>query len=138
MEALLDQVRLLWHVLGQVADRLHEDEVTLGMRAVLEFLDREGPKAVPEVARSRRVTRQHIQALVNDLLELHLVVLDANPAHRRSALIRLTDEGQEAFRRMKRRERRFFDDLDLKARPGDLRQAAATLKAVREALERRS
>jgi DNA-binding MarR family transcriptional regulator len=138
MEALLDQVRLLWHVLGQVADRLHEDEqVTLGMRAVLEFLEREGPTAVPEVARSRRVTRQHIQALVNDLLELRLVVLDANPAHRRSALVGLTHEGQEAFRRMKRRERRFFDGLDLKARPSDLRRATETLKAVREAMEGR-
>lgn len=137
VEDLLEQVRLTWHVTVQAAERLHRDEpVTLGMRAVLEFLAQHGATAVPEVARSRHVTRQHIQALVNDLLELRLVSLADNPAHRRSALIRLTQEGRKAIERMKRRERRFFDALELQARPDALRQAAATLRVVREALGR--
>jgi DNA-binding MarR family transcriptional regulator len=135
LDELFDQVRLLWHVLVQTTERLHEDEpVTLGMRAVLEFLARQGPTAVPEIARSRQVTRQHIQALVNDLLELRLVSLDDNPAHRRSALVRLTAEGQRAIDRMKRRERQFLERLELEARPDDLRRAATTLSAVRKAL----
>ncbi len=135
IEDLLDQVRLLWHVTVQATERLHEDEpVTLGMRAVLEFLARDGPTAVPSIARSRHVTRQHIQALVNDLLEIRLVSLDDNPAHRRSALVRLTPDGQKAIERMKRRERQFLDGLQLKARPDDLRRASVTLSAVREAL----
>lgn len=139
LDDLLDQVRLLWHVLVQAAERLHEGErVTLGMRAVLEFLARNGPAAVPEIARRRQVTRQHVQALVNDLLELRLVTLDDNPAHRRSALVRLAPEGRKTIDRMQRRERRFFDDLELDAKPGDLRRAAATLSAVREALGGRS
>jgi len=135
LDELFDQVRLLWHVLVQTTERLHEDEpVTLGMRAVLEFLARQGPTAVPEIARSRQVTRQHIQALANELLELRLVSLDDNPAHRRSALVRLTAEGQRAIDRMKRRERQFLERLELEARPDDLRRAATTLSAVRKAL----
>lgn len=135
LEDLLDQVRLVWHVMVQAAERLHEREpITLGMRAVLEFLARNGPTAVPGIARSRHVTRQHIQGLVNDLLELRLVSLEDNPAHRRSALVRLTSEGQKAMDRMKRRERQFFDGLELKARPDDIRAAAATLSKVRQAL----
>ena len=135
LDEVLDQVRLLWHVLAQTTERLHEGEsVTLGMRAVLEFLARHGPTAVPEIARSRQVTRQHIQALVNDLLELRLVSLDDNPAHRRSALVRLTAEGQRAIDRMRRRERQFLERLELEARPDDLRRAATTLSAVRKAL----
>jgi DNA-binding MarR family transcriptional regulator len=135
LDELLDEVRLLWHVMVQAADRLHEDEpVTLGMRAVLEYLARNGPTAVPYIARSRHVTRQHIQTLVNDLLDLRLVALDDNPAHRRSALVRLTPEGQKAIDRMKRREHQFLDGLELKARPDDVRRATATLSAVREAL----
>jgi len=135
LDELLDQVRLLWHVMVQAGERLHEREpVTLGMRAVLEFLARNGPTAVPEIARSRQVTRQHIQALVNGLLELRLVSLDDNPAHRRSALVRLTPEGQKTIDRMKRHERQFLDRLELAARPEDLRGAAATLSAVRKAL----
>ena len=51
IEATLDQVRLLWHVLVQAAERLHEDEpVTLGMRGVLEFVARNGATAVPDIA----------------------------------------------------------------------------------------
>jgi DNA-binding MarR family transcriptional regulator len=80
------------------------------------------------------VTRQHIQTLVNSLLELRLVALVDNPAHRRSALVRLTPEGQRGIERMKRRERQLFDTLELKTKPDDLRRAAAVLSAVREAL----
>jgi DNA-binding MarR family transcriptional regulator len=139
IDDLLDQVRLLWHVMVQAAERLHEGEaVTLGMRGVLDFLTRNGPTAVPDIARSRHVTRQHVQVLVNDLLALRFVALDDNPAHRRSALVRLTPEGQKAIDRMKRRERQFFDGLELEARPDDLRRAVRTLTAVREALGGRS
>jgi DNA-binding MarR family transcriptional regulator len=135
VDELLDQVRLLWHVMVQAAERLHRDEpVTLGMRAVLEFLAWNGPTTVPHIARRRYVTRQHIQALVNDLRDLRLVSLDDNPVHRRSALVRLTPEGQKVIDRMKRRERRFFEGLELGGRSRDLRRAAATLSAVREAL----
>lgn len=135
IDELLDQVRLLWHVTVQAGERLHEGEaVTLGMRAVLEFLEVNGPRAVPEIARIRHVTRQHIQVLVNGLLELQLVSLDDNPAHRRSSLVRLTSEGQKAIARMRRRERHFLDGLELSAKPNELRQAAAVLSAVREAL----
>jgi DNA-binding MarR family transcriptional regulator len=137
VEDLIDQVRLTWHVTVRAAERLHGDEpVTLGGRAVLEFLAQRGATAVPEIARARQVTRQHIQALVNGLLELRLVARADNPAHRRSGLVQLTLEGRKAIERMKRRERRFFDALELQARPDDLRQAAATLRAVREALGR--
>jgi DNA-binding MarR family transcriptional regulator len=75
--------------------------------------------------------------LVNELFALRLVSFDDNPAHRRSALVRLTPAGQKAIGRIKRRERRFFDGLLLTAKPGDLRRAVATLSAVREALEGR-
>ena len=135
IDELLDQVRLLWHVTVQAGERLHEGEaVTLGMRAVLEFLEANGPRAVPEIARNRHVTRQHIQVLVNGLLELRLVSLDDNPAHRRSSLVRLTPEGQKAIARMRKRERHFLDGLELNAKPEELKRAAGVLKAVREAL----
>jgi DNA-binding MarR family transcriptional regulator len=135
IDELLDQVRLLWHVTVQAGERLHQGEaVTLGMRAVLEFLEANGPRAVPEIARNRHVTRQHIQMLVNGLLELRLVSRDDNPAHRRSSLVQLTPEGQKAITRMRKRERHFLDGLELSASPGELKRAAAVLRAVRESL----
>jgi len=96
LDDLLDEVRLLWHVAVQATERLHDGEaVTVGMRAVLEFLARNGPRSVPDIARSRLVTRQHIQSLVNGLLELRLVSLEDNPAHRRSSLVQLAPEGED-------------------------------------------
>jgi DNA-binding MarR family transcriptional regulator len=138
LEALLDEVRLLWHGMVQSGERLHAKEpVTLGMRAILEFLALHGPATVPQIARARHVTRQHVQALVNALQELHLAALATNPAHRRSSLVRLTPEGLKVIERMKRREQRLFDRIDL-GRADELRRAAETLRAVRTALGGRS
>ena len=135
LEALLDEVRLLWHASGRAAERLHgEEEVTLGMRAVLEFLSLNGPTPVPAIARSRQVSRQHVQALVNELEARYLVALEVNPAHRRSPFVRLTRGGETVIARMKGRERRFFGSLELGQTRAELERAAATLRDVRRAL----
>jgi DNA-binding MarR family transcriptional regulator len=136
IEQVLDETRLLWHALVQSGERLHAREpVTLGMRAVLEFLADHGPAAVPHIARSRRVSRQHIQGLVNALLGLELVALGENPAHRRSALVHPTSRGRQVIDRMRRRERELLGRIDLGASEAELERAARTLKAVREAIE---
>lgn len=138
VEELLDEVRLLWHAMVRTGGRLHEEEpVTLGMRAVLEFL-LHGPATVPHIARSRHVTRQHIQGLVDALLELDLAALAANPAHKRSPLVRLTPDGQEVIGRMRRRERRFLDRIQFGVGADELRRSAETLRAVGNALGARS
>jgi len=135
IERLLDEVRLLWHAAVQSGERLHENEpVTLGMRAVLEFLETSGPSTVPHIARSRHVTRQHIQALVNSLLALGFATVEENPAHRRSALVGLSEQGRRAFERMRRRERRLFEEIRPAASADAMRRAAETLRAVRVAL----
>jgi DNA-binding MarR family transcriptional regulator len=139
VEGLLDEVRLLWHAMTRAGERLHEKErVTLGMRAVLEFLALHGPSTVPHVARSRHVTRQHVQALANALVELGLVALAENPAHRRSQLVHLTREGEKVIERMKGRERRFFERIDVARNADELRRAGETLRSVRVALGGRS
>ena len=136
VDELLDEVRLLWHAMVQIGERLHANEpVTLGMRGVLEFLARHGPATVPYVARSRHVTRQHIQGLVDALLELDLVALEENPAHRRSVLVRSAPGGDKVIDRMRRREQRFFEEAGLGRKPDDLRRAAKALRTVRTALE---
>jgi len=136
LTTLLDEVRLLWHVMSQVAERLHEEDgVTLGMRAVLESLSAHGPATVPDVARRRRVSRQHVQLLVNALTEQGLVVAVPNPAHRRSSLIELTPAGRETFDRMARRELRFLERLTIAGGPESVTKAAATLRSIREQME---
>jgi DNA-binding MarR family transcriptional regulator len=133
LEGLIDEVRLLFNTLVRRGEALHAREpVTMGMRAVLEFLKRNGPTSVPAIARSRGVTRQHIQSLVNPLLEHGLVEAAANPAHRRSPLMLLTAKGERTIDRMRRREASVLGDVRLAA--AELRSAAATLRALRRSL----
>jgi DNA-binding MarR family transcriptional regulator len=135
-EVLMDEVRLLWNVLVQTGESLHADEpISMGMRAVLEYLLGHGPTTVPDIARSRHVTRQHIQQLVNALLERDLVALTTNPAHKRSALVALTAGGEQMIRRMKEREASVFARLDLEADDHELRAAVLMLRRVRRVLE---
>jgi DNA-binding MarR family transcriptional regulator len=136
LESLIDEVRLLWNTLVQRGERLHEAEpITMGMRAVLEFLARNGPTSVPNIARSRRVTRQHIQVQVNALQDEGCVELLPNPAHRRSLLVASTPRGTRTLARMRDREAAVFADAPVTPSPAQLERAAGTLRAVREALE---
>lgn len=135
LEELINELRLLMNQVVQTAERLHADEsVTLAMRAVLEFLHRNGSAAVPDIARQRRVTRQHIQVIVNDLLAASLVTLEANPRHKRSSLIALTPEGSATIARMRDRERHYFDAIDLGVTAAELDSSARTMAAIRKAL----
>ncbi len=137
IEDLLNEVRLLYHRIVQVGEQLHADEsVTLGMRAVLEFLLKNGSTTVPDIARSRSVTRQHIQSLVNALLEQDLVVLEDNSLHKRSSFVTLTKEGERVIRRMREREDRMYRATEFGVKRNELKTAARTLGHVRDALKR--
>ncbi len=136
IENLLNEVRLLYHSIVQVGEQLHVNEsVTLGMRAVLEFLLKNGPTTVPDIARSRSVTRQHIQSLVNALLEQGLVVLDSNPLHKSSFLVTLTKEGERVIRRMRNREDQLYQATKFGVKRNELKTAVKTLEHVRDALK---
>ena len=135
IEMLLNEVRLTFHAAVQVGDSLHQAEpITMAQRAVLEFLQRNGTATVPDIARARFVTRQHIQALVNGLLEAELVELRDNPAHKRSSLVALTRPGERTIARTRKREATALRRLRLSSTASDLRRAAKTLQGVRDAL----
>jgi len=132
MEELIDELRLSLHCVTQASEELHAGEpVTVGMRAVLEFLLLHSDSSVPAIARSRHVTRQLIQMLVNSLLEQRLVQLRENPAHRRSPLVALTPEGEKLILRMRKREERFFDAMSREVSESRIHSAVRTLRAIR-------
>ena len=132
-EALFNEVRLLYQSLVQVSAELHAgSNVSLGMRAVLEYLDRNGDTTVPQIARARRVTRQRIQTLVNELLAENLVESTSNPASKRSPLITLTDTGAKTILEMRRLEGR---EMHIPISDQKIRAATTTLAQVREAIE---
>ena len=136
IDELARAVRRLFHQLRESAERADSRDRPLpaGQRAVLESLRELGPQTVPALARMRPVARQHVQLLVNRLLEAGLVAASPNPAHRRSPLYAVTPEGRARFDGLRRRERRALDALPLAVGARDLRAAAETLEALRAAL----
>ncbi|MCU7821393.1 MarR family winged helix-turn-helix transcriptional regulator [Kitasatospora sp. DSM 101779] len=78
--------------------------LSVGVRAVLDLLREHGPMTVPQMGRAQSLSRQFVQRMVNDAAARHLVETAPNPAHQRSSLIRLTDEGRAAITAVTARE----------------------------------
>jgi DNA-binding MarR family transcriptional regulator len=134
-QAALYQV--IWHTrrlfqrLASTADALHADlELSAGQRALLEFLEGREPQTVPEIARERAVSRQHIQVLVNQLAVRGLVRTRENPRHRRSALVERTKAGQALFEAVRGREAGGLAAMAAAFDPEDLESTARTLAAL--------
>jgi len=136
LQALVKETLELCRRLRAAGERLHGQGVpSAARRQLLRWLERHGAQTVPQMARARSVTRQHVQALVNLLAEAGYVEFMDNPAHKRSLLVRLTRRGRECVAALERREARILSQLNVGATSGELRQAAAVLGGVREALD---
>jgi len=132
---MIDETVLLFRRLRSVAEALHgEGTLSGGRRNVLRELKRSGPQTVPQMARSRAVTRQHVQALVNPLDEQGFVEFVDNPAHRRSRLVRLTHSGEGYLDRMQSREADLLSALNVGASTERVESAVEVMRLVREAL----
>jgi len=133
--ALIDEVVQLFRQLRSVAEAVHGDgTLSGGRRNVLRELERSGPQTVPQLARSRAVTRQHVQALVNPLEEQGYVEFVDNPAHRRSRLVRLTVPGEQYLDGMSRREVGLLSALNIGISTERVESAVEAMRSVREAL----
>ncbi|WP_218147025.1 MarR family winged helix-turn-helix transcriptional regulator [Sphingobium sp. AP50] len=57
----------------------------------------EKPQSVAWLARDLGANRQNVQRIVNDLLKDNIVTFEPNPHHRRSQLVKLTNEGRRRY-----------------------------------------
>ena len=136
------QIEALFAEVNAVAIRLRgglsligrEDGYSGGVSAVLEALGGDGPRTVPGVARERGTSRQNIQVVVNRLKEAGLVVLEGNPAHKRSALVRLTEQGKSALHQIRQAGNRRLEGLSAQIREEDLACARRVLSQIRQSL----
>lgn len=86
---------------------------------------------VPDLARSRPVSRQAAYSVVNSLLKNGLVERSPNPTYKRFRLVQLTDSGARAIDRLSRRELELAGHLALEFRSRDLRVAEDALRRLR-------
>lgn len=136
LRTVIDATRHLFHRLANAADAAHADlGVTASQRAVLEALARDGAQSVPQIARAKGVSRQHIQMIVNSLSAAGLVDARDNPAHQRSPLLVLTPDGERCFRDIGNREQEILTELAQSFRLGDLEVAAETLRKASDLVD---
>lgn len=134
--AVFREVRTCFNLLKSLAEDLHGDTgVTPAMRAVMETLASSGPQTVPEIARLKGVSRQHIQVIVNALVDAALVETLPNPAHRKSQLVALTEDGARTFEGLARREEAPLAALASELDPELLSLSRATLTRINARLQ---
>jgi DNA-binding MarR family transcriptional regulator len=138
-EAITRSIRECCIHLDALYDALrHDVGITAAMRAVLEALYEHGTQTVPQIARSKKVTRQHIQTLADKLLANKLIASEENPKDRRSPLLRLSEHGGTVVERMRTREVRVLAEMSHALDDCDVDVALTTLDTLRTYLEKRS
>src|SRR5262245_2019823 len=136
LNLLINETVLMFHRLRIVADQIHHHgEMSAALGISQRSLDKLGEQTVPQTARARSVSRQHVQSRVNELVEEGLVELTPNPAHKRSPMARLTPLGKKTVDAMNQNEAKLLSKADLGASDNDLRKAAETLRTVRAYFE---
>lgn len=132
VDAVFSEAVSLFHRMAATAEDIHrQGALSGGRRGILRGLKRAGPQTVPQMARIRPVSRQHIQTLVNDLADEGLVEFVENPAHKRSRLVSLTHKGEETIKAMLKREASLLARANIPVSNEELETTARTLHALR-------
>lgn len=127
--------RRLFQQLRAASDELLEGTgINASQRAVLEFLHQHQPQTVSNMARERTVSRQHIQTVVNDLLSLNLVQSKENPAHKRSPLISITNQGKKLFKQITQKEKKVLEAMATEFNEKNIATSIRTLNAINDYL----
>ena len=133
---LINENGLLFNRLKLVAEQIHQQgEMSGARRAILRMLDEVGAQTVPQIGRARSVSRQHVQALVNQLTGEGYVEFVENPAHKRSPFVQLTARGKQFVQAMNRREHKLHEKLRIDIPDQEMLAAARTLCVLRAVFE---
>jgi len=128
---LFREVFALQAALAAIMDQAHlQAGLSTPKHKVMRALTRIGPATVPDVAASLGVSRQFVQTVCNQLLADGLIAFAPNPRHKRSQLVDLTERGQTAFQRARRKENRIIEQV----LPGFDAQRAADARALLETI----
>jgi DNA-binding MarR family transcriptional regulator len=132
---LIRRIRSCFHQLKALGDELHGGiGITVAMRAVMETLAEDGDQTVPQMARLKAVSRQHIQVNVDALAKARLVTLRDNPGHKRSPIVALTSKGRTVFAGMRRREGGVLERMAKAFTADQLQKASDTLTKLKQSI----
>jgi DNA-binding MarR family transcriptional regulator len=104
-----------------------------GYWGVLRSLKLEGAQTVPQLARSRPVSRQHIQKLANVMISDGVIELVGNPAHKRSKLLQLTPKGESVFQEI---GNRIAQEAEVFAQEMQVEEVEVSIRVIQRLCER--
>ncbi|MGW3209952.1 MarR family winged helix-turn-helix transcriptional regulator [Streptomyces sp. NPDC001135] len=142
-DELAERLTAVFDLVGPLYRRVHRkveqtaplEGLSVGVRAVLDLLRTQGPLTVPQMGRAQALSRQFVQRMVNDAARRGLVESVANPAHRRSPLIRLTDPGRAAIGAVRAREHALLRRVGGDLTPADVDACLRVLGAMHALFE---
>jgi DNA-binding MarR family transcriptional regulator len=108
---LLNEINAVAIKLRQRGKPEHETGISGAEHAVLDIINRQGAATVPQIARERFTSRQNIQILVDRLGNEGHVMIVGNPAHKRSVLVCLTEQGKTWLREDERSRKLLYLEI---------------------------
>ena len=133
-DLILETFRLNGRLLA-AGDRLTGDLGLSSARWQVMGAIEDAPLPVAQIARNMGLTRQAVQRVANDLAGEGLVAFAENPDHRRSKLLRLTDEGRAVLEEVGRRQVRWSNRLAAGLTADAIDEALTVLRTVRQRLD---
>lgn len=133
---LIREVRTCFNQLRTLSELLNADlGINASMRAIMESLSQNVPRTAPELAQERGTARQHVQRVINRLLDQDLVRIEENPDHKRSVLYLLTPKGEKVFTEIRKREADPMRSLSETFSQADINVAADVLLRMNHKLD---
>lgn len=126
--------RLFQRMSSESNELLSKYALSASQRAVLEFLDHQEPDTLVNLARAHDVSRQHIQQVIKELMQMNLVESIDNPQHKRSFLIQTTSQGRKVFAQIKNSETSLFKSISQQFTQEEIQSTLSTLKQFNDFL----
>lgn len=89
---------------------------------------------VPDIARKMGQSRQAVQRLANEMIKDGLLETQSNPHHERAKLLLLTDNGEDIFRQIMKKQKVWVNSIAKEINETDLESVASTLKELNDHL----
>ena len=111
--------------------------LTVRMRAVLEILNKYGEQTVPEIAMRLDIKRQYVQVMCNETQASGFIEQRANPRHKRSPILTLTDQGRSLIEEIISKELKLMTEVGSNLSSEDISTALEVVLAVTDSLKNR-
>lgn len=121
-----------------VEDGLAGTNLTVRMRAVLEILHKYGEQTVPELAARLEIQRQYVQIMCNETLASGFIEQRANPRHKRSPILALTNQGSTLIEDILSNEMQIMQEMSEDLSTEDIATALKVILSVVDGLKKRT